>query len=282
MYEMATGRRPFVGDSAMSTIASLLKDTPPSLMELRTDLPKRLARIVDRCLIKDARLRQQSARDLANDLSEVREQLRSPDPGAAKPIARFRAIPWIMAGVAIVIGAVGGTMAHSFAMSTSPTVSASSPPRFAVPVKRFTRLTTEYGPEIGPQISPDGTWITYAAGLPGSLDVYRQRVGGTQLTNLTQGSKTNNWQPCNLARWGANSVSIRSTGRRYFPHGSNRRVGATRDRHGVSSRMVARRKATGGCKCRRVEPDFPCIDERSLDGRDRKRRTTPHPDSRGL
>ncbi|HNX49072.1 MAG TPA: serine/threonine-protein kinase, partial [Thermoanaerobaculaceae bacterium] len=61
LYEMATGRRPFPGDSAVSVLSSILKDAPISLQELRPELPRSLAALVARCLEKDPSRRPSSA-----------------------------------------------------------------------------------------------------------------------------------------------------------------------------------------------------------------------------
>src|SRR5207249_9461833 len=39
LYQMLTGRRPFQGESAADTLSSILRDTPPSVTDLRADLP---------------------------------------------------------------------------------------------------------------------------------------------------------------------------------------------------------------------------------------------------
>ncbi len=40
LYEMVTGRRPFQGDSAVSTLSAIIKDTPAPVTELNPDLPR--------------------------------------------------------------------------------------------------------------------------------------------------------------------------------------------------------------------------------------------------
>ena len=45
LYEMATGGRPFQGDTSVSLISSIVKDTPPSIDTVRAELPHHLARI---------------------------------------------------------------------------------------------------------------------------------------------------------------------------------------------------------------------------------------------
>ena len=71
LHEMATGRRPFEGTSSAELVASILRDTPPSVTEVRPDLPSDLARIVRRCLEKDPRHRLQTARDVSNEFRDM-------------------------------------------------------------------------------------------------------------------------------------------------------------------------------------------------------------------
>jgi serine/threonine protein kinase len=52
-YEMATGERPFQGDTSISTISSILKDHPPLVNEVNHALPRHVGRVVNRCLAKD-------------------------------------------------------------------------------------------------------------------------------------------------------------------------------------------------------------------------------------
>jgi serine/threonine protein kinase len=77
LYELATGQRPFKGDSGVTLLASILKDTPPPVSEVRPDLPREFTRIVRRALAKDPEQRYQTAKDLRNDLQEVKDELTS-------------------------------------------------------------------------------------------------------------------------------------------------------------------------------------------------------------
>jgi serine/threonine protein kinase len=52
LYELATGERPFTGDTPLSTITSILRDTPRPITDLNHELPRDLAVIVRRCLAK--------------------------------------------------------------------------------------------------------------------------------------------------------------------------------------------------------------------------------------
>ena len=77
LYEMAAGERPFKGDTALSILSSILRDTPRPLSDLKRDLPGDFARIIRRCLAKDPEDRYQTAKDLRNDLRALREDLGS-------------------------------------------------------------------------------------------------------------------------------------------------------------------------------------------------------------
>ena len=74
LYEMATGKRPFQGESSPALMSSILKDAPQSVVEVRSDLPRHLARIIGRCLEKDRRDRYQTARDIFNELRGLKRE----------------------------------------------------------------------------------------------------------------------------------------------------------------------------------------------------------------
>ncbi len=46
LYEMALGERPFKGSTSPALMSSILRDVPPSVVEMRDDLPRHLARII--------------------------------------------------------------------------------------------------------------------------------------------------------------------------------------------------------------------------------------------
>jgi serine/threonine protein kinase/tetratricopeptide (TPR) repeat protein len=76
-YEMATGERPFKGDTHISTISSILKDQPRHISEVNQTLPRHLGRIVNHCLEKDADKRFQTAKDIRNELDELKREIDS-------------------------------------------------------------------------------------------------------------------------------------------------------------------------------------------------------------
>jgi TolB-like protein len=74
LHEMATGRRPFEGNSSAELVSAILRDTPPSVTDVRPDLPSDLARVIRRCLEKDPRHRVQTARDVSNEFRDLARQ----------------------------------------------------------------------------------------------------------------------------------------------------------------------------------------------------------------
>ncbi len=87
LYEMATGERPFQGSSSPALMSSILKDAPPSVVELRTDFPRHLGRVIGRCLEKDRRDRYQTARDVFNELRALRRESNSMTDQPSRPVA---------------------------------------------------------------------------------------------------------------------------------------------------------------------------------------------------
>src|SRR5580765_4837349 len=53
LYELATGERPFNGDTSLSVLTAILRDTPAPVEQLNPSLPHDLARVIRRCLAKD-------------------------------------------------------------------------------------------------------------------------------------------------------------------------------------------------------------------------------------
>jgi eukaryotic-like serine/threonine-protein kinase len=75
LYELLTGQRAFHGDSAISTMSAILRDTPARVSRVRPDVPEALEAILDRCLQKNSGLRYQTADDLHSALLEVQRAL---------------------------------------------------------------------------------------------------------------------------------------------------------------------------------------------------------------
>ena len=169
LYEMATGQRPFGGDTSISIISSIIKDTPTSITELRPGVPRDLGRIVRRALLKDPERRYQTAKDLRSDLEELRASLESGElaapvaastpaaPVAPRPVRRRSTIVAAAAIAALAVAGAVYVLSVRSPQSAAPT-SASAP--FSLDDLQITQLTTSGNAER-PAISADGKYVAY-------------------------------------------------------------------------------------------------------------------------
>jgi serine/threonine protein kinase/tetratricopeptide (TPR) repeat protein len=77
LYEMATGRMAFFGNSAAVIHDAILNRAPTPLLRVNPDLPPELERIVNKALEKDRRLRYQSVADIRTDLQRLKRDTES-------------------------------------------------------------------------------------------------------------------------------------------------------------------------------------------------------------
>ncbi len=83
LYEMATGKRPFTGETSADLVSSILRDSPEIVSELKANLPSRLGRVIRFCLEKDPDRRYQSVKDLRNELDDLQREIAAEGPAAA-------------------------------------------------------------------------------------------------------------------------------------------------------------------------------------------------------
>jgi serine/threonine protein kinase/Tfp pilus assembly protein PilF len=77
LYEMATGRQPFGGNTSAIIFDGLLHHTPTPPKQLNAEVPDRLEQIINRALEKDRELRYQSASDLHTELRRLKRDTES-------------------------------------------------------------------------------------------------------------------------------------------------------------------------------------------------------------
>ena len=187
LYEMATGRVPFQGNSSVAIFDAILHKTPVSAALLNPELPLELERIITKALEKDRKLRYQSAADLRIDLTRLKRDTGSGFAAAtsepvlpAKGLAALRegAVLWGLG--AVLLAAVTGLAIWML----KPTPSAGPQP-----VTRFT-ITLQPGQRlVGPAgiagissslaavaISPDGRYIAYSAARGPSQQIFLRAI----------------------------------------------------------------------------------------------------------
>ncbi len=109
LYELATGRRPFAGETSAHLVSSILRDAPPPITDLNVNLPHHLARVVRHCLEKDPERRYQTAKDVRNELEGLKREIETGETVpvsstimTAPPAPKARKAP-LLAGAAVVV-----------------------------------------------------------------------------------------------------------------------------------------------------------------------------------
>jgi serine/threonine protein kinase/Tol biopolymer transport system component len=142
LYEMATGQRPFTGDTRPVLEEAILKLTPSPVRKLNPELPVKLEEIIHKALEKDREARYPSASEMRADLKSLRQDIQ-PQP---KTFRRWR----VAAGVFALLFVL--TVAW-FAKRQPSTV----------PELKLRQLTTNSNenPVEGGAISPNGKYLAY-------------------------------------------------------------------------------------------------------------------------
>jgi non-specific serine/threonine protein kinase len=92
LYEMATGRRPFAGETSAVIFDAILNRVPISPAHINPRVPPEVERIIQTALEKDRNARYQTAAALRGDLQRLRRQLESGQAVAAKTTEKSVAV----------------------------------------------------------------------------------------------------------------------------------------------------------------------------------------------
>jgi serine/threonine protein kinase len=198
LYELATGRKPFAGRNRRETVNAILSDEPEPATETDPGLPSELDHILSKALEKDRELRYQTASDMRADLKRLgREIDSSPSQSAsgrrssgvrrAAVRASTRAMPaLVVVGLLLLVTAAGfAGWRYLKTGEGGPDWSRAT----------HLQLTDQAGTEFHPSLAPDGKTFVYSSDQSGNFDLYLQRVGGKNPTNLTKESGSDESQP---------------------------------------------------------------------------------------
>ena len=166
LHEMATGERPFKGDTNVSVMSAILKDTPSSITDVNPKLPAGLARVIRRALAKDPSRRYQTATDLRNELEELKQEsdtTRTVSATAVRPATPETGksrLGLYAAAIGVLLAAAAG-----FFYFNSGGGSRRGAETFEL--EKFARLTSTGSAQIA-AISPDGRYVVHikAEGQP--------------------------------------------------------------------------------------------------------------------
>ncbi len=162
LYEMLSGQRAFAGEDVSETLVSVMRDQP-EWSALPDGLPARTRRLMERCLTKDVRARLQWVGEariaieeaIANPQADMAVSAASGAAGVAPQPMWRRALPWAVAGLAIV--AAGVTAWAPWRPAAAPVLST----RLSVEVGAPVSLVTDLGSAA--IISPDGARFAFVA-----------------------------------------------------------------------------------------------------------------------
>jgi len=188
MYEMATGQRPFGGDSVPSVMSAILRDSVPLVSARQPLAPASFDHIVDRCLQKDPDERWQHAGDVKRELQWIASARTSGVIAApATRSASSRRVWWYAVPAIIVSALIGAAMAIRLAPVVS-TADVAGPIALSILPPPGTSFPLEIGAPW-PSISPDGTQLAFVAVTSSGTQQIWLRPLDTDAARLVPGSE---------------------------------------------------------------------------------------------
>ena len=161
LYEMATGRQAFAGNTSAIVFDAILNKPPTPPVRINPDLPPVLETIINKALEKDRNLRYQTASDLRADLQRLKRDTQSSKillASGAVAAAQSKSRVWavrgaVLAGVAVFTILLVGYVAGWFAKRRPYTQAELKP-------AQLTANSSE-DPVAVSSISPDGKYLLY-------------------------------------------------------------------------------------------------------------------------
>ena len=177
LYEMATGRLPFQGNTSAAISNAIINKPPVAPGRVNPEVPVHLEWVISKALEKDRKLRYQSAAELRADLARLKRETESGRAATAdqigigeRPRARWQS-PWVRGVAAVLAAAIAGVIGWTLARTrpaAPPTVT-----RFTIALQPGERLPVAIGLTAAPTvaISPDGRYVAYATTRGGTQQI---------------------------------------------------------------------------------------------------------------
>jgi eukaryotic-like serine/threonine-protein kinase len=174
LYEMATGRQPFLGTTSAVIFEAILNKVPASPVQLNPGLPAQLEPILNKTLEKDRELRCQTAAELRADLKRLKRDTDSSRAGvsaaaqptivsasagskdAGPPANGGHKLTAVLVGLALLVGAGAGLLAGKPFW------------RLSIPNPRYHEITFRRGDIRSARFASDGQTILYSAAWQGN------------------------------------------------------------------------------------------------------------------
>jgi Tol biopolymer transport system component len=179
LYEMITGKRAWKRNSAAETLTAIIREEPhPPIATVVPGTPVALRWVVDRCLAKEPDERYGSTRDLARDLTTLKDHLSEISGVAAQADGRRRPSP---ARRAVLIGGLG-VAALGAGLLLAPLFRGNEKPP---PRPNWSQVGFRRGVVWSGRFAPDGQTIVYSAAWDGDpVRLYSTRPGSTDTRTL--------------------------------------------------------------------------------------------------
>ncbi len=186
LYEMATGRQAFAGNTSAVVHEAILNRAPTSPLRLNPELPPKLEEIINKALEKDREVRCQTASELRADLKRLKRDTESARSGVAVAPAELvrpeRAAPrptrWPFALAAALLASLAGLLVVRGWLLRRPSAPAE------VRQRQITANPAEE-PVFQAAVSPDGKYLAYAD--VGGIHLRQIETGETHLLPVPEG-----------------------------------------------------------------------------------------------